>query len=159
MSEKGNSNVIGWRVGGGGGGREEGWFGVVFFTLFLQCFSILLCTLFTCIILVTVPTSLVAQIQLRFLSLVSFVTYKIPTAIKDYFPTISKLNVHHRQQLCRNINHGFTIGYKNLAYAPLINNIFAGGSGAVVFRSLWYSRPPSSPSSTARWTAFSSSSL
>jgi hypothetical protein len=27
--------------------------------------------------------------------LVSFVTYKIPTAIKDYFPIISKINVQH----------------------------------------------------------------
>jgi hypothetical protein len=60
----------------------------------------------------------------------------MPTAIKDYFLTKLKIYLQHRQQLCRKINHGLAIGCKNLAYAPLINNKFAGGSGAVVFRSL-----------------------
>jgi hypothetical protein len=55
------------------------------------------------------PMSLVAhnaQILLRFLVWYRLLeTYKIPTAIKDYFPTISKINLQqHRQQLCSKSN-------------------------------------------------------
>ncbi len=94
-----------------------------------------LCTLCTWIIQVADVTGCACRYS-SVLGLVSLETYKIPTAIKDYFPTISKLMCNIGNRYAVRLTTVLPPNKKNLAYASLINHTYNCGGCCTVNK--WY---------------------